>query len=288
MSEKANILLVDDQPAKLLTYEVMLADLGENLIKAGSAKEALRVLLKHDIAVVLTDVSMPEMSGFELADTVRQHPRFQKVAIIFVSALHLTDRDRLRGYAHGAVDYVSVPIVPEVLCAKVRVFVELHRKTRQLERMNQELERRVEERTAALRSSEQFAAMGRMAGTIAHEINNPLEAIVNALFLLYNQPSLDEEARRYASIANQELLRLSHIARQTLSFYRESQQALPVSLAALVDEVLELQSSLLKLNKIELRKRYRTQKTILGFPAELKQVFVNLIGNAIQAMTEGG
>src|SRR5262249_45637499 len=200
MNEKANILLVDDQPAKLLTYELMLAKLGENLIKAGSAKEALEVLLKHDVAVILTDVSMPEMGGFEMADIIRQHPRFRKTAIIFVSALHLTDQDRLRGYEHGAVDYVSVPVVAEVLCAKIRIFVELHRKTRQLERMNQELERRVEERTAALRNSEQFAAMGRMAGTIAHEINNPLEAIVNALFLLYNHPSLDDEPRRYASI----------------------------------------------------------------------------------------
>src|SRR5262249_23059058 len=118
----------------------------------------------------------------------------------------------------------------------------------------------------ALRSAEQFAAMGRVAGTIAHEINNPLEAIVNALFLLYNQPSLDDQARRYASIANQELSRLAHIARQTLGFYRESHQAVPVSLPALLDEVMELQSSFLRLNRISLRKKYRTERTILGFP----------------------
>src|SRR5262245_13591962 len=122
MSDKANILLVDDQRAKLLTYELMLAELGENLIKAGSAREALELLLKNDVSVVRTDVSKPEMSGFEMADIIRQHPRFQKTAIIFVSALHLTDQDRLKGYEHGAVDYVSVPVVPEVLCAKVRIF----------------------------------------------------------------------------------------------------------------------------------------------------------------------
>lgn len=145
-----NILMVDDQPGKLLSYEAILSDLGENLIKATSAKEALEKLLKIDVAVVLMDVSMPEIDGFELAEIIRQHPRFQKTAIIFISAVHLTDLDRLKGYQHGAVDYLSVPIVPEVLRAKVRVFAELHRKNKQLERLNAELEKRVAERTEEL------------------------------------------------------------------------------------------------------------------------------------------
>ena len=149
-NEKINILMVDDQPAKLLSYEVMLGGLGENLIKATSAKEALEVLLKTDIAVVLMDVSMPELNGFQLAAMIRQHPRFQRTAIIFVSAVHLTDLDQLRGYEHGAVDYISVPVVPELLRAKVGVFAELHRKTRQLETLNRELEQRVLERTEEL------------------------------------------------------------------------------------------------------------------------------------------
>ena len=148
--EKVNILMVDDQPGKLLSYDAILADLGENLIKATSAKEALEKLLKTDVAVVLMDVSMPEIDGFELAEIIRQHPRFQKTAIIFVSAVHLTDLDRLKGYQHGAVDYLSVPIVPEVLRAKVRVFAELHRKKLQLERLNNELEERVADRTLEL------------------------------------------------------------------------------------------------------------------------------------------
>src|SRR5207248_3375131 len=150
MPQQVNILMVDDQPAKLLTYEVMLAELGENLLKATSAREALEILLKNDVAVVLMDVSMPDIDGFELAELVRQHPRFQETAIIFISAVHLTDLDRLKGYQHGAVDYLSVPIVPEVLRAKVRVFAELHRKKLQLERLNSELEQRVAERTGEL------------------------------------------------------------------------------------------------------------------------------------------
>jgi PAS domain S-box-containing protein len=152
-SDKVNILLVDDQPAKLLSYETILAELGENLIKAASAREALEQLLKHEIAVILVDVCMPELNGFQLAAMIREHPRFQKTAIIFISAIHLTDVDRLRAYEMGAVDYVPVPVIPEVLRAKVRIFAELYRKTRQLEQLNQELERRVAERTAELEAS---------------------------------------------------------------------------------------------------------------------------------------
>src|SRR5215472_17046433 len=141
MDERVNILLVDDQPAKLLVYESMLADLGENLIKAGSGKEALEQLLRQDVALVLIDIRMPVMDGFELADMIRKHPRFHKTAIIFVSAVYMNDQDRMRGYQLGAVDYVSVPIVPEVLCAKVKIFVELHRKTRQLSDSEKSLRR---------------------------------------------------------------------------------------------------------------------------------------------------
>jgi PAS domain S-box-containing protein len=148
--EKVNILMVDDQPGKLLSYEVILSDLNENLVQARSGKEALEQLLRLDIAVVLMDVSMPDLDGFELADIIRQHPRFENTAIIFISAVHLSDLDRLKGYQRGAVDYISVPVIPELLRAKVSVFAELHRKNRQLARLNRELETRVAERTEEL------------------------------------------------------------------------------------------------------------------------------------------
>ena len=136
IDDKVNILMVDDQPGKLLSYEVMLSELGENLIKARSGTEALEHLLKTNIALVLMDVSMPGMDGFETAQMIREHPRFQNTPIVFVSGIHVTDPDRLKGYQHGAVDYVSVPVVPELLRAKVKVFAELHRKTQQLEMLN--------------------------------------------------------------------------------------------------------------------------------------------------------
>jgi PAS domain S-box-containing protein len=676
-NDKVNILMVDDNPAKLLTYEAMLSDLGENLIKASSAREAMERLLKDDIAVILMDVSMPEMDGFEIAEIIRQHPRFERIAIIFISAICLSEHHRLKGYQRGAVDYISAPVVPEVLRAKVGVFVELHRKTRELEALNRDLELRVRERTekleesevqfrtlansipqlawmsmaegsrfwynqrwydytgtcfqdmqaggwvqcyhpgevervctglqhsqetgqewedthqilgkdggyrwflsravpirdsqnrlvrwfgtatdvtsqieaeekiktlnrdllqqitkmetimqvlpvgvgiaqdpecatvsgnAALRGilgipegeklelgtqggdpgfevfranqallpdqlpmrqavrtksqvgsreleirrkdgrtvhtvvsasplfddhgkvqgavgayfdvterramedalrervalmelaseaimvrdrlglvrywnagaeclygwkreemigrhmhdtlktkfpvpaaeiqeaiartgrwegklvqrtkngaevtvasrkalkpeehgtggtileinrditsevrmqevlqkAEKLAAMGRVAGAIAHEINNPLEAIINAVYLLRNHPSLDEDVRHFARMAYEELQRVSHITRQTLSFYRESEHAVPVVLGQILEDVLWLQRTTLSKNGIDCHMKNRSNHTILGFPGELKQVFLNLLGNAIQAMPNGG
>ncbi|MGZ4789375.1 MAG: response regulator [Terriglobales bacterium] len=158
--EPVNILMVDDQPGKLLSYEAILQPLGERLLKANSGRDALDSLLRNDVAVVLMDVSMPDIDGFQLADMIREHPRFQRTAIIFISAVHLTDVDRLKGYERGAVDYISVPVIPELLRAKVTVFAELYRKSQQLERLNRELEQRVLERTEELRESEaQFRSL---------------------------------------------------------------------------------------------------------------------------------
>src|SRR5262245_40776776 len=170
--EKVNILLVDDQPAKLLSYEVILKDLGENLIKATSGREALERLLKTEIAVVLVDVCMPDLDGFQLAAMIREHPRFQHTAMIFISAIQVTDMDRLRGYEMGAVDYVPVPVIPEVLRAKVKVFAELYRKTRQLERLNAELEQRVAARTAELEASTQRLLQSEQRRTLALAAGN--------------------------------------------------------------------------------------------------------------------
>lgn len=170
-TDRVNILLVDDQPSKLMSYEVILGELGENLIKAGSPHEALGILLKTDVAVVLIDVVMPGLDGFQLAALIREHPRFQKLAIIFVSAVQIAETDHMRGYEIGAVDYVTVPVVPEVLRAKVKVFIELYRKTRQLEQLNAELEERVAARTAELeaqterlRGSEERRSLALSAG----------------------------------------------------------------------------------------------------------------------------
>src|ERR1700758_1699074 len=186
--EKVNILMVDDQPAKLLSYEVILGELGENLVKASSGKEALELLLKNDFAVVLMDVSMPEIDGFEMADIIRQHPRFQKTAIIFISAVHMTDLDQLKGYQRGAVDYISVPVVPELLRAKVSVFAELHRRAQQLEGLNREL-RRLSSRLMTAQDEERR----RFARDLHDDIGQELAAAKMMLDGLSQMPAFREE-----------------------------------------------------------------------------------------------
>lgn len=184
--EKANILLVDDQPGKLLSYQVMLDELGENLVLARSGRETLQYLLKQDFALILLDVIMPEMDGFETATLIRQHPRLEQTPIIFVTAYSTSDLDRLKGYELGAVDYVFVPVVPEILRAKVSVFVELYRK-------RQELQNEIAERKQAeqeLRSSrEQLRNLSAYLESvreeerthIAREIHDELGQVMTAL-----------------------------------------------------------------------------------------------------------
>src|SRR5437868_14762483 len=126
--EKVNILIVDDRPDKLLTYEVMLAELSENIVRANSGREALRWLLRKDFAVILLDVNMPEMDGFETAALIRERKRSEHTPIIFVTAFN-DEVQIAKGYALGAVDFISTPIDPEVMRTKVGVFVELYQKT---------------------------------------------------------------------------------------------------------------------------------------------------------------
>ena len=138
--ERVSILLVDDQPARLLSYEAILADFGLNLVRAQSGREALQRLMEREYAAILLDVNMPDIDGFETAALIHRHPRFEKTPIIFVTAVHVTDLDRLKGYQLGAFDYVYVPVVPEILRSKVQVLAELHAQRKALERLNRKLE----------------------------------------------------------------------------------------------------------------------------------------------------
>jgi len=211
---KVNILMVDDEPGKLLSYEVMLGGLGENLIKANSGREALELLLKNDVAVVLTDVSMPRMNGFELADMIRQHPRFQQTPILFISAVLLTDFDRLKGYQAGAVDYISVPIVPELLRAKVSVFVELHRRAQQLEALNGEL-RRLSSSLIAMQDEERRRIARELHDSLGQELAAAKMAVDGTLLHDHLTDSMSKLAIAEASAmidrAIQQVRSISHL-----------------------------------------------------------------------------
>lgn len=208
--EQVNILMVDDQPAKLLSYEAILGELGENLIKVTSARDALDCLLKTDVAVVLMDVSMPEMDGFELAEMIRDHPRFRRTAIIFISAVHLTDTDRLKGYERGAVDYISVPVVPELLRARVSVFAELHRKEQELRKLNRELEQRVVERTQEIKSkAEALEVLNAKLNRKNDQLNAILQTAPDIIFSSQGDGSRDYLSERfveYTGAVNEEAI----------------------------------------------------------------------------------
>jgi signal transduction histidine kinase len=140
----------------------------------------------------------------------------------------------------------------------------------------------------ALRNSERLAASGRLAASIAHEINNPLESVSNLLYLLENHGTLDERARQYVNMAGEELARIVHITRQTLGFYRESAAPVWIGISELLDNVLELYSRRIRSRRIHVEKRFGSQPKIRGFPGEIRQVFSNLIVNALEAVGDGG
>jgi signal transduction histidine kinase len=312
--DKVNILLVDDQQAKLLSHEVVLAEMGENLLKAGSAREAFECLLKNEVALILIDVCMPDLDGFELATMIREHPRFQNTAIIFVSAVMMAHLDQLRGYRLGGVDYVPVPVVPELLRAKVRVFVDLYRKTRQLEQFNADLERRVEERTADLRKfneqlemrieertrerelalaqlfeAQKMDTIGRLTGGVAHDFNNLLMAVLGSLTLLEKKLPDDPQIHRLLRNAIQGADRGKALTQRLLAFSRRQElKPQAVDLAQLVNGMEEL-----------LKRAVGHGITFTSeFPGELPPVLVdanqlelallNVALNARDAMSDGG
>jgi signal transduction histidine kinase len=304
--DRVNILLVDDQPGKLLSYEAMLSELGENLITASSAREALDTLLKKDITIVLMDVSMPEFDGFELATIIREHPRYQKTAIIFVSAVNVTDMDRLKGYESGAVDYVSVPVVPELLRAKVRVFAELYRKTRESERLNRELERRVAERTAELEAAvgkqiemaEQLREADRrkdeFLALLAHELRNPLAPVRNAAAVLRLKGTNDPELLWCHDVIERQTRHLSRLVDDLLDVSRITQGKIKlrleeVDLSAIVTAAVETSRPLIDAHRHDLVLTLPERPaTILGDRERLIQVVANLLNNAAKYQNEQG
>ncbi|HJQ99297.1 MAG TPA: response regulator, partial [Candidatus Polarisedimenticolaceae bacterium] len=298
-AEKVNILLVDDQPGKLLAYEAMLDELGENLIKASSGKEALEQLLRHEVPIVLMDVSMPDLDGFELAEIIRQHPRYQKTAIIFVSAVHLTDLDRLKGYQSGAVDYVSVPVIPELLRAKVRVFAELHRKTRETEKLNRELEARVAERTQKqLELTEELKRADRrkdeFLAFLGHELRNPLAPILNAASVMRMKAGDDPDLKWCREVIERQARQLTRLVDDLLDVSRITRGAITlrserVDVARMVGNAIESCRPLIDKHRHHLEVRLPDDpRFVQGDPARLQQIVANLLNNATKYQEDGG
>jgi len=243
--EPVNILLADDRPENLLALETILGDPEYNLVKANSGREALRHLLQHDFAVILLDVQMPEMDGFETAELIRQRERSQHTPIIFITAIGKSEEFVYKGYLTGAVDYIIKPVVPEILRAKVSVFVDLFRMREQVQRQaeqlalaNRELERRAAELETVNNELEAFSY------SVSHDLRAPLRSIdsFSQILLEEHAGKLDADGqdclRRVRAATSRmgqlidDLLRLSRVTRAEMHLETVDLSALAHSVAA--------------------------------------------------------
>jgi signal transduction histidine kinase len=318
-ADPVDILLVDDQPARLLAYRAILAPLAENLVEASSGAEALKHLMERECALILLDVNMPVMDGFETASMIHQHPRFEKTPIIFVTAVNVSDMDRMRGYKLGAVDYVTVPIIPEILRSKVMVLAELFRKRRELQHVNQRLEaanealvvekrRELESLNESLRiANNELAARNielqsqiadrvsaelrllevnrrkdEFLATLAHELRNPLASLGNALnaqALAARGDSLHEAMQRQLRLLVRLIDDLLDIAR--INRGKLTVQHAPTTLGEVLDSAIEIATPLLSADRHPLTVTVPDPGFALYADHDrLSQVFSNLLNNA--------
>jgi signal transduction histidine kinase len=279
--EPVNVLLVDDQPGRLLTYRAILEPLGENLVDAVSGTDALKRLMEDEFAVILLDVNMPGMDGFETASLIHQHPRFEKTPIIFVTAVNVTDLDRLRGYTLGAFDYVMVPIIPEILRGKVEVLAELFRKRRELERVNLEL--------AAANQTLQAEKARELEGfnDTLRDANATLAARNTALQVEIAQRARAEQRLREADTRKDEFLAmLAHELRNPLAPLQNALSIRRLALAGSEDELQDLMERQLALlvrmldDLLDVARITRSKMLLRRSPTSLRDVLRTAIDTA--------
>jgi signal transduction histidine kinase len=295
-----NILLVDDQPGRLLSYEAILGELGENMVRAKSGTEALARLMEMEFAVILLDVNMPGMDGFETASLIHQHPRHEKTPIIFVTAVHITDLDRIRGYNLGAVDYVFVPVVPEILRSKVAVLCELFRQRRELQRLNRHLEVANEELAHANAALQAEKALELRALNDALERTNRdlAHTNINLQGEIIERRRAEERLRDTDRRKDEFLATLAHELRNPLAPIRNALRLLQVGdrssaadamyimerqlrqLVRLIDDLLDV--SRITRGKLEMRKRRVLLRAILEDAVETVRPSIDDAGQRLQ------
>ncbi len=286
------VLLVDDNPVKLFTLNSTLAALNLEVVTARSALEALRHLLHQEFAVILLDVHMPEMDGFEAAQLIRQRPATEHTPIIFVTAISTSDTERAKGYRLGAVDYLFMPIVPDILRAKVSAFVDLYRKTRQVNQQAEELaslNRELEDKLARIETlNEELAGayheLEAFSYSVSHDLRAPLRAAQGfSQLLLTGEDTLDEKSQRYLHNISLGLEKMDRLIQDLLNLSRVTRLPMrlqPVNLGALATELLpELEYSL---NREGLTVEIQPDLMVMGDPDLLRVALQNLLGNALK------
>ncbi len=296
--ERVRILVVDDRADKLLAYEVMLAELNQNIVCARSGKEALRHLLQNDFAAILLDVNMPGMDGFDTAALIRQRQRSETTPILFVSAINDTVNHISRGYSLGAVDYILTPVVPDILRAKISVFVDLFKKTEQIKRQAEEREKLIREQTMAeharVEAERASAAKDKFLAMLSHELRTPLTPVLASVTTLEHEKSLPEELREALQIIRRNVELEARLIDDLLDLTRISKGKVRLSFEVvdahtLLRNALEICQSEIEQKKLELLIEFGANSVFLrADPARLQQIFWNLIKNAVKFTPNGG
>jgi signal transduction histidine kinase len=298
MSDLIDILLVDDEPRNLDALEVILSDPGYRLIRAGGGDEALRLLLKHDVAAIVLDIQMPGLSGFELAQLIKGSRRFREVPIVFLTAHMMEDQDILEGYGAGAVDYLTKPVRPEILRHKIGVFADLFRKTRALAELNETLEARVRERTLELEKSEsalRIAARQKdeFLAILAHELRNPLAPLRMGLDLLLRATPPLTTFERTLSVMNRQLTHMVRLIDDLLDVARINGGILELKKER-ADLVKAIQAAIETTKPFFEQRRqsvsFEVDSTWFSFadPIRVSQILGNLLHNASKFTAVGG
>lgn len=277
MSPDPALLLVDDRPENLLALDAVLEPLGHRLVQARSGEEALRQLLLDDVAVIILDVQMPGLDGFETAAAIKGRERTRDIPIIFLTALSREPEHRLLGYATGAVDYVFKPVDPDLLRAKVAVFVELHLAQRRLKEQAEELALRSAELQRSNTELEQFTYIA------SHDLQEPLRVITGYLELLVEErgEALGELPRSWIEKATATASRMERLVSDLLEYSRSGAGTYkPV----VVDLDEALSSALADLHRLSGDAHIRCDDlgTALASPVEVRLVLQNLLGNALR------
>jgi two-component system NtrC family sensor kinase len=301
------VLLVDDVEANLTALQALLADLDCELVLARSGNGALRELLKREFAVMLLDVQMPEMDGYEVARHARENPVTRAVPILFVTATHDTEDNVLRGYDSGAVDFLFKPIDSTVLRAKVRVFLELYNGKRQIAEAKRALEQthaELQETQGQLVQSAKMASLGVLVAGIAHEINNPLafalshldtvqrglgpiESALNPAASDAARPHWDKVKSRLGEM-NLGLTRIRELVVKLRTFSRlDGDERGIANVKDCVDSVLMILGHRLK-DRIQIEQSFGDPASIECFPGLLNQALMNLVANSIDAIEGEG
>jgi signal transduction histidine kinase len=306
MRQRPKILIVDDVHANLVALRKLLAKTPAEVISAASGNEALSLVLDHDFALILLDVQMPEMDGYEVAEWLQSEEKTRDVPIIFVTAAFKDDVHRITGYEVGAVDYIEKPIEPAILLSKVSVFLRLYQQKQlvadalnQLKSLNENLEQRVEaevrknlEQERILVHQSRLAAMGEMIGNIAHQWRQPLNALGLLLNNIQDADEFGELDSAYISESvakgRQLINKMSSTIDDFRNFFKPNKEKTSFSLKKAVHETLEILSASFRNNNITVHIEGEKDVVAYGFPNEFFQVMLNILNNAKDAMLANG